>query len=246
VESTTKHSLSDSLSIVRDWGCIPAAIIRIATKLRNELQTLAEFKRYQALHRSEMLREGISNLTSIAAMWALEDRSPPEKSLLNLLCFLHHDRIPEKLLKSHWEKARLSDTLDGSDFRSCWQKLQHDRLIESRDENDYGKATESLVSIEKVLQDGIQAIFLRHRDRFSSAFNAATSLLSSAWPNAITAEVHFSSLDEESRWKECRKLIPHIERVVEKYMAADDEIQTLCATSDLASLLIEASWYESP
>ncbi|KAI0116557.1 hypothetical protein GGR51DRAFT_321904 [Nemania sp. FL0031] len=187
--------------------------------------------------------ESVSNLSSTAAMRALEDRSPPEKSLLSLLCFLHHDRIPENLLKLHWEKARLPDTLNGLDFRSCCQKLQDDQLIEFRDENENGRATESLISIEKALQDEIQAIFFGNKDQLSRAFNATTSLLSSAWPKVITAEVHFSSVDEASRWKECQKLIPHIERVVEKYVAADDEIQSLCATSDLASLLIEASWY---
>lgn len=232
--------VQDVIDIVNDWNCIPAAVIRVATKYRNGRQNLADFKSYQADHREEIIRQGVSNMSSIAAIWALEDRSNEEQTLLSVLPFLHHDRIPEAMFSSFYKSTQPLESSLG--YPACLRRLRDDRLLEVSQSPTDGISIEAQISVEKVLQDGIRAVYLEFTNKLSTAFITATAMVGSMWPHTITAEKPFSELDERERWKICQDLAPHVDRIAEEYVKFDVDTQRLCATVELTKLLIEVSW----
>lgn len=177
---------------------------------------------------------------------SLENRSPGERSLLCFLSLPHHDRFPKDLLKLHWERTVPAGASNNLGYDDCLEQFRHDGLIELRDERLEDGSIETRILIGETCQNAVHEIYLWSPETLSQIFNDACSLLNSVWPKSVTAEVHFSSLDEVSNWRACRRLFPHVDKLLTAYMDSEGDIRKLCATRDLACLFIEASWYFMP
>ncbi|KAF2010917.1 hypothetical protein BU24DRAFT_427108 [Aaosphaeria arxii CBS 175.79] len=224
------------IDIVQDWQCIPYAVASVATAFRNGVESLSQFKLSQASQKKRFLDQGTSSLPSIAAMWALDKRSPSEAALLSVLAFLRHVQIPEQLLTTHWAITNLGYYPDPNSYISCRKSLQEDRLLH------YNENSETL-SIDEILQGAIKATYLKDSTTFSRAFIATSRLLCAAWPKEVTAEVNFSLINVKDLRDLKQALLSHIDHVSNSYQNAGLEVQRHCATRELATVLVETAWF---
>ncbi|CAN9223194.1 unnamed protein product [Alternaria alternata] len=226
--------------IVKFWGGSPSAITRVATEFRNETRDsgkdLRNFSRDQSQRKDDFLRYATADLPSMAAVWTLDKRRTSEKAFLGVLAMLHPQAIPEEIT-AYSDMAKIKSFPKGKKYEKLTRPdLLADRLLEYDEK-------EKLLYMDNILRDAIKVTYLGDVATLSATFNTATCLLGEAWHKSITAEVHFSSLDVRTIRKMNERLVAHVDKVVEAFQSFELSVQRLCATRDLARLLIEAAWY---
>ncbi|KAL9035484.1 MAG: hypothetical protein Q9214_006560, partial [Letrouitia sp. 1 TL-2023] len=147
----------DSLGIVRDWECIPIAIVHVAKIFRNSSRSLKDFKQYQVTYRKNLGSENPGDSPVIALIWASECRAPNELALLSVLCFFDHNKIPETVLTRHWAAVKIAYYPKGKEYQNCVDLLKRDRLIEHVSD----KEGSSHFSMQKVVQESITTEFFK-------------------------------------------------------------------------------------
>ena len=238
---SSEDVVQDSLDIVRDWECIPIAIVHVATIFRKSSLSLEDFKQYQVTHRRKLGLGNAGDSPVLALIWVSEGRQLNELALLSVLCFFDHNEIPETVLRRHEAVIEIPNYPKGKEHQNCLDVLKRDRLIEHVSD----KEGNSHFSMQKLVQESMRDMILRSADAIDSTFNAVARLVFSAWPMHLTKEVHFSQeTDIVSRWERSNDLLPHGRRLRQIYTSMETLDQQACATEELAHLFVEISWFD--
>lgn len=214
---------------------LPLAISQMSGVFRRLRLSYNDFLKYydeegiEELFKKQTKVAGESQASSLATLWSLDRLSSSTKALLQVICFLDPDDIPEELLidkaagtslanypksRGHYYDARLelvSSSLIG-------QNVQQEKLF-----------------LHRLVQDTIKSMMTR--EELISAFQSATSLVLDAWP--------FQSLKEHhsvARFSRCEVTFPSVLRLRNNMEILVEKYPDFPLDMRLARLFNDAGW----
>ncbi|KAM0259424.1 hypothetical protein ACHAQJ_003318 [Trichoderma viride] len=119
---------------------------------------------------------------SLATIWALDRLASPTRALLQVICLLDPDEIPEELLISHPVEQDLPDYPKSRvDYLKARGELLSSSLINLHEES--GK-----LSLHRLIQDTV--LHSMNREQLEAAYRAAITLAIAVWPFQSIREHH--------------------------------------------------------
>jgi tetratricopeptide (TPR) repeat protein len=227
----------EALVLADRLGGMPLALAQFASVLQRQDLSFAEF--LEAYNDPSFLVDVHSTVASglreknkraLFSVWQFENLSPVAQQLLDLIAMADPDAIPEMIFL-HPELTHLSTQFPISlrGFESARTGLLRCSLVR-RLKND------KAIRIHRVIRDSSQARMTP--ERFSLAFKAFSELLYASRPQEASNRTH-----EIKGWALSAKLMPHIEQLRKTYLLQIRTSAQNFATSQFASLLVEAAWY---
>jgi hypothetical protein len=192
-------------------------------KFYNEEGILRLFDRQTGANESQQFR-------SLATVWALDQLSANTKALLQVICLLDPDGIPEGLLIDKLGEVKLQDYPQTmGEYYDARLELLSSSLITRN-------ANEDKLSLHRLIQDTAKAMM--GKQELIAAFEAANSLVISAWPFQSMKEHH-----SIARFTECEAIFPSVLRLK---LGLTELIQTASDFQPdirVARLLNDTGWY---
>ncbi|RSL54940.1 hypothetical protein CEP54_009623 [Fusarium duplospermum] len=166
---------------------------------------------------------------SLVTYWALDRLSGPTKALLQVMCLLDPDDIPEDILIDKHGQVKLTGyPRSRGNYYSARGELLSSSLISQKRNNK--------LSLHRLVQDAAKAMM--EKDQLVSTFQAAAKLIVSAWPFQSIKE-HHSTV----RFSKCEDIFPCVLRL-------KDGLQSILATMpdfpvdiSLTRLFNDTGWY---
>lgn len=234
-QTETDHE--EALVLVDRLGGLPLALAQFASVLQRQDLSFAEFlEAYNDplfladVHSAVVSGLRGKNKRALFSVWQFESLSLVAQQLLDLIAMADPDAIPE-IVFLHAELTHLSKDFPTSlrEFESARTGLLRCSLVRRL-------KTDKAIRIHRVIRDAARARMTP--ERFALAFKAFSELLHASRPSEASNMTH-----ETKHWTLSAKLMPHIEELRKTYLLQDRSSKQNFATSQYASLLIEAAWY---
>ncbi|KAL4939103.1 hypothetical protein BDV06DRAFT_42105 [Aspergillus oleicola] len=222
--------------IAEKLGGLPLAIHQMSGIFRQLRLSYIDFLNYYNEEGIQRLQARTSDKTesehvrSLATTWALDRLSPQTRALLQVICLLDPDGIPEVLLIDKTKKVELKNyPRNRGEYYDARAELLSSSLINQN-------ADQGLLSLHRLIQETTRGM-MNETDIFE-ALRAATQLVVSTWP--------FQSLKEHhsvARFDMCETIFPCVLRLknaVEPYIGRNKEFPL---DIRLADLFNDTGWY---
>ncbi|UPK93796.1 hypothetical protein LCI18_004731 [Fusarium solani-melongenae] len=221
--------------IARSLSGLPLAISQMAGVLRLfglSYTDLWEFLQEEGIENLYARQSGSRNAQktqSLATYWALDCLSDPAKALLQVMCLLDPDDIPEDILIDKSGQVSLTD-YPGSrgDYYSARRELFSYSLIKQNRTNK--------LSLHRLVQDA--AKLMMEKDQLVSAFQAASKLIVSAWPFQSIKEHHSTA-----RFSKCEDIFPCVLCLKDGLLSILETTPDFPMDISLARLFNDTGWY---
>lgn len=202
-DASQREALS---AIVEKLGGLPLAINQMSSIFRELRLSYIDFLQFYNEEGIEQLHKNLpdstypENARSLATVWALDRLSPKTRALLQVVCLLDPDDIPEELLVDESSEIELSDYPKnrGEYFRARGELLSSS-LIQQNVE--YQK-----LKLHRLVQDATK--FMMDEGQLFEDFRAAIRLVISAWPIQSLKEHH-----SIARFSKCEIIFPSVLRL---------------------------------
>lgn len=102
----------------------------------------------------------------------------------------------------------------------------------------------SRLSMHHIIQQTVLGGVRTSKEHFGDIYHTTASLVSSDWPNVLTEEVNFSTMDTVTQQIRCDELVSHVERLMDTYLEQGKDNRERLASNHLSRLLLEYSWFE--
>lgn len=225
------------LAIAERLGGLPLAINQMSGVFRQRKLTYTLLLRFYNEEGIECLQEGSQgsssdshNVHSLATLWALDRLSPQTRALLEVVCLLDPDNIPEELLTvedpGKMELEEYPKTLN--QYLNARKELISSSLITSNEES--GK-----ISLHRLIQETAKRRM--SKDHLIKALRTALRLLVSVWPFQSMVEHHFTA-----RFGKCELLFPSLLRLKDGIEPLIRGPSAWCPDIQVAHLLNDAGW----
>ncbi|RMJ08484.1 hypothetical protein CDV36_011905 [Fusarium kuroshium] len=166
---------------------------------------------------------------SLVTYWALDRLSSPTKALLQVMCLLDPDDIPEDILIDKSGQVKLTDyPRSRGNYYSARGELLSSSLISQKRNNK--------LSLHRLVQDATKAMM--EKDQLVSAFQAAAKLVVSAWPFQSIKE-HHSTV----RFSKCEDMFPCVLRLKDGLKSILASTPDFPVDISLARLFNDTGWY---
>ena len=185
---------------------LPLAIIQMSGVFRRLRLSYTDFLKYyneegiENLFRKQTELSDTQSVSSLATVWALDRLSEAARALLQIICLLDPDSIPEELLIDKLGEAKLDHyPKSREDYYNARSELVSSSLVNLN--ADQGK-----LSLHRLVQDTAKTMM--NKEELVAAFQAAISLISSAW--------EFQSMKDHhsiARFSKCETVFPSVLRV---------------------------------
>jgi tetratricopeptide (TPR) repeat protein len=235
-DTTNRNALS---AIAGKLDGFPLAINQMSGVFRQLRLSYTDFLKYyneegiEGLFDKQTERETADNahtIRSLATVWALDRLSKGTRALLQVICLLDPDEIPEELLINKSASAKL----DGyPTSRGDYYKARSELVASSLINQD---AEHKNISLHRLIQETAKARM--EPNELVAAFQAAGSLIISAWPFQSMKEHH-----SVARFSRCEAIFPSVLRL-------KDGLEPLIQASvdfpldiGLAKLFNDTGWY---
>ena len=223
-----------SLDIARRFDGLPLAIIQTAGYIRRRQLSMREFvkqygtdARYQKVHDSATASQQHRYGRTLATAFNFDGLNTGSLRLLRLLSFLSPDRVQEEIfVNSAGPMDTERDQLPADMFDDARFDLLSSSIIKRN-------ITKKEIWIHRVIQAKIRAE-LGDAKRFE-AFTEAVRMLSVIWPPGNL------STQASSRWPQCERLLPHLERFYQLYSEYSDKWSKYKVEPALPVLMNEAA-----
>jgi hypothetical protein len=230
--------------IVKRLDCFPLAIVQMAGVMRRRRLTPAKFLDIydRQLEHSEFydLKVGSQHGYSLtlASIWSLENLSVGAAQLLSVISFLDPHLIPEEILTSKPERAKLEGyPTSGSAFARDLTELVQASIVRR---NELFESNE--LSMHPLIQEVVRGQLLEQTCKFAAAFTGITGLLTGVWPYVTTPQIGYPAYDRVDRWNQCETMLRHIGQLRQIFERLPSEERKKCVTSDFLWLLAEVAW----
>ncbi|RSM10373.1 hypothetical protein CDV31_007249 [Fusarium ambrosium] len=172
---------------------------------------------------------GKQKTQSLVTYWALDRLSSPTKALLQVMCLLDPDDIPEDILIDKSGQVKLTDyPRSRGNYYSARGELLSSSLISQKRNNK--------LSLHRLVQDATKAMM--EKDQLVSAFQAAAKLVVSAWPFQSIKE-HHSTV----RFSKCEDMFPCVLRLKDGLKSILASTPDFPVDISLARLFNDTGWY---
>lgn len=243
--------LMQRLTHVKADGLQQSALAEIAQKLDGLPLAISQmsgiFRQLRLLSYTDFIRyyneEGIEKLVSqhpgsanhptlqsLATVWCLDRLSESTKALLQVICLLDPDDIPEDLLfdKNKEVKMRGYPRSIG-EYLNARSELVSSSLVNQNPE-------QRKISLHRLIQDSVKAMM--SKEDLIATYQAAITLAINTWP--------FQSLKDHhsiARFSECEAIFPSILRIKEGIAPLLREWGDFPVDVRLAGLFNDTGWY---
>lgn len=228
-------SQKEALSIIaQKLDGLPLAINQMSGVFRDLGLSYTDFLKYhneegiEALlkKQSESISQGVS---SLATLWALDRLSKSTRTLLQVICLLDPDHIPEDLLidknsevkLEHYPKSR-------GDYYNARSELVSSSLINHNADQ---------ISLHRLIQDTAKSMM--SGEELIAAFQAAISLVVSAWQVQSMKEHH-----SVARFSKCEGVFPSVLRLKNGLEPLIQEPGDFPFDIRVAKLFNDTGWYD--
>ena len=231
------ENLTLSETIVEKLSGLPLAIRQVAGAIQRRQLSLAEFMNFysEETFRAEIYQDQSTYGTLQKPIWAVfafNALSKTAYALMQALCFLDPDSIPEILLTRSMFGSQIRINLEG--FPSTQLELMQARTElagSSLVKRDVGSKT---ITIPRIVQ--ASAIATMSKERLIQAFETMLDILDIAWPQ------HNFDFDYE-RFQKCRPLLPHVVHLLHQFEMSQTLQDCREYNNKFAKVLIMAGWY---
>ncbi|KAK7914139.1 hypothetical protein PG985_011842 [Apiospora marii] len=240
--SNEEAAATSAQQIIRIWGSYPMTISLIAGIIDYEgsnLQHCAnhsqEWKNKLPVLASRSGMAAISQADDVALSLALSRLSDKDTRLLEIIALMKTDSVPRQLF--HQSHSSIPDQVHLPE--DLWKSITAlARLSLIRVERKMNSIT-----IPSIVQETVTPLPKEATDRAKNALKAAVFLTSAYWPNVLTEEVNFSAQDDHKQRVLCERLVPQVKHMINFYELCTPAVQLELATSSLARLMVEYTWY---
>ncbi|KAL6895043.1 hypothetical protein GGI43DRAFT_424491 [Trichoderma evansii] len=223
-------------SIADKLGGLPLAINQMAgiyrqlrcshtdiAKLLDDKGIATTFQTTADLYRGQKSR-------SLATIWALDRLEGPTRALLQVICLLDPDAIPEELLTSGSVGQDVSDyPKTRLEYLRARGELLSSSLINLHEESGE-------LSIHRLIQDSV--LHAMSRGQLEAAYRAAIALAIAIWPFQPMQEHH--SIE---RFSKCKTFFPSVLRLKDGINPLIREGSFSPANLEAARLFNDVGWY---
>ncbi|KAK3328632.1 hypothetical protein B0T19DRAFT_462261 [Cercophora scortea] len=234
-DSSQKGALSD---IAQKLAGLPLAINQMSGVFRRLRLSYTDFLKYYNEEGIEGLFEKGSSseptdphrIRSLATVWALDRLSKGTRALLQVICLLDPDDIPEDMLidtSGHVKLERYPRTR--GQYYDARSELVGSSLVNRDPEQEK-------LGLHRLIQETAKAMM--SKQELVEAFQAASSLVISAWP--------FQSLKEHhsvERFSRCEPIFPSVLRLKNGLEPLIHGSAEFPLDIDLARLFNDTGWY---
>ncbi|KAI0396025.1 hypothetical protein F5Y17DRAFT_465366 [Xylariaceae sp. FL0594] len=223
--------------IARKLDGLPLAISQMSGIFRQlRLLSYTDFIRYYNEEGIEKLVSGRPgsanqpNLQSLATVWCLDRLSRSTKALLQVICLLDPDEIPEDMLVDSTGEVKLENYPKSTgEYLNARSELMSSSLVNQNPE-------QRKISLHRLIQDSVRSMM--SKEDLLSTYQAVISLVINSWP--------FQSLKEHhsiARFSKCEAMFPSVLRLKEGIASLLPQWDDLALDIRLARLLNDAGWY---
>ena len=185
---------------------LPLAITQMSGVFRRLRLSYTDFLKYyneegiEKLFRKQTDLSDGQSISSLATVWALDRLSREARALLQVICLLDPDNIPEEILIDKSSEVKLEHyPKSRGDYYDARLELVSSSLVNQN-------ADQERLSLHRLIQDTVKAMM--NQEGLVAAFQAATSLIISAW--------EFQSMKEHhsiARFSKCETVFPSVLRL---------------------------------
>ncbi len=226
----------DALAAIADkLDGFPLAINQMSGVFRQLRLSYREFLKYYDEEGIEGLfakpvRGDADSVRSLATVWALDRLSKGTKALLQVICLLDPDDIPEDLLMGRAAHVKLDGypTTIG-EYYTARAELVASSLISQDPEHEK-------ISLHRLIQETAKARMAP--GELVAAFQAAGDLVISAWPFQSMKEHH-----SVARFSKCEAVFPSVLRLMNGLQPLIQESADCPFDVGLAKLFNDTGWY---
>lgn len=169
---------------------------------------------------------------SLATIWALDRLAGPTRALLQVMCLLDPDAIPEELLTSHSVKQDLPDYPKTQlEYLRARGELLSSSLISLHEESGE-------IAIHRLIQDTV--LHDMKREGLEAAYQVAISLTIAIWPFQSMKEHH-----SVARFSKCEVFFPSVLRLKDGLEPMIRERSLPLKNLEAARLFNDVGWYVS-
>ncbi|KAL9473611.1 hypothetical protein ACSS6W_007991 [Trichoderma asperelloides] len=167
---------------------------------------------------------------SLATIWALDRLAGPTRALLQVMCLLDPDAIPEELLTSHSVKQDLPDYPKTQlEYLRARGELLSSSLISLHEESGE-------IAIHRLIQDTV--LHDMKREGLEAAYQVAISLTIAIWPFQSMKEHH-----SVARFSKCEVFFPSVLRLKDGLEPMIRERSFPLKNLEAARLFNDVGWY---
>ncbi|KAJ4177823.1 hypothetical protein NW767_015010 [Fusarium falciforme] len=221
--------------IARGLSGFPLAISQMAGVLRlfglsyTDLWEFLQEEDIENLYARQSDSSNTQRTQSLATYWALDCLSDPAKALLQVMCLLDPDDIPEDILIDKSGQVSLTDyPRSRGDYYSAKRELLSYSLISQNRTNK--------LSLHRLVQDATKSMM--EKDQLVSAFQAASRLIVSAWPFQSIKEHHSTA-----RFSKCEDIFPCVLCLKDGLLSILETTPDFPMDISLARLFNDTGWY---
>ncbi|KAI1425307.1 hypothetical protein F5Y12DRAFT_747918 [Xylaria sp. FL1777] len=216
---------------------LPLAIRQLSGIFRQlRLLSYTEFLRY---YNEEGIEKLVSKhtgsaeyptLQSLATVWSLDRLSKSTKALLQVICLLDPDDIPEDLLVDRHKEVKLEGyPRSTGEYYNARSELVSSSLVNQNPEL-------RKLSLHRLIQDSVKDML--SKEELIGAYQAAISLVINIWPFQSMKEHH-----SIARFSKCEAIFPSILRIKDGISPLLKEWEGFLLDIRLARLLNDTGWY---
>lgn len=231
-EGSQKEALS---AISERLDGFPLAINQISSVFRSMRVSYTNFLKFcneegiTKVFEEEGEQADPSKVRSLATLWALDQLGKETRALLQVICILDPDNIPEELLidKSsevmldHYPKSR-------KDYYHARKQLVSSSLIAHHEDQEK-------LSVHRLIQGTAKGMM--NQQELVAAFQAAASLVISAWPFQSMKEHH-----SIARFSKCEDVLPSVLRLKDGLERPLQGLNDFLLQVRLARLFNDTGW----
>ncbi|KAJ4251080.1 hypothetical protein NW762_011731 [Fusarium torreyae] len=221
--------------IAEDLAGLPLVINQMSGLFRSFRLSYVDFLKFlredgiKNLYERQPAANGTERVQSLVTFWALDQLSAPTKALLQVICLLDPDDIPEDFLIDNKHQVRLSGyPTDRESFYTARKELLSSSLVNQMDNNK--------LSLHRLVQDAAKAMM--GPAKLAQAFQSASKLLVSAWPFQSMKEHHSTA-----RFSKCEVLFSSVLRLKDGLYTMLESDFKFALDLSIARLFNDTGWY---
>ncbi|KAG8667969.1 hypothetical protein FPOAC2_13183 [Fusarium poae] len=221
--------------IAQELDGLPLVVNQISGLIRSLRLSYVDFLKYlqkygiERFYERQLTTTDSGKIQSLVTLWALDRLPPPTKALLEIICLLDPDDIPEDVLIDNDHQVELPGyPTDMESYYSARSELLSSSLVNQMNNNK--------LSLHRLVQDATKTMM--GPERLAQAFQSASKLLVSAWPFQSIKE-HHSTV----RFGKCEMLFSSVLRFKDGLQAMLPGDINLALDLSIARLFNDTGWY---
>ncbi|KAM0236965.1 hypothetical protein ACHAP5_009205 [Fusarium lateritium] len=214
---------------------LPLVINHISGLFRSFRLSYVDFFKYlredgtKKLYEKQPATTGTETVQSLVTFWALDRLSAPSKALLQVICLLDPDDIPEDFLIDIKHQVRLSGyPTDWESYFNARKELLSSSLVVQMENNK--------LTLHRLVRDAAKDMM--EPAKLAQAFQSASNLLVSAWPFQALEEHHSTA-----RFSKCEALFCSVLRLKDGLQAMLERDSKFALDLSIARLFNDTGWY---